>query len=656
MKGFKIHSFIDSEMSYAESVTKRLRVMLDVVNTGLTAESPTADAPPDSMKIQLRTHQQAVLRGMEIKEQQLLKGCDISGQRLYGDYGVLGDSVGVGKSYMVLGHIARVMREAIPPLVYRTTVHKSSTTHLFSIKTDIFSDLSEAGCLIVVPHTLFRQWADYIKHTHLKSVLIDKAKVMDTGDEQAYLKRVMEAEVVLISNTLYKRFSVWQRDNNIHWKRAFFDEADTIHMIQGYPKPVARFTWFITASWSNILFANETIILPQWILDSTVFNNESPYSVLAPHFTSLMGSSHGAPYRYMRYTMQSYNYFREVLDTNHPLRGHIVLRCDDAYIQESISLPPLYRQQILCRTTLSQQIIGDSVSQEIQNLLHAGDVAGALEGLGIKSEDTTNLIEGVTKTLQKELVRLNQTLAFKASIEYATAASKATALQSLQDKIKHVEDQIAAIRSRIEGFKSQLCPICYDEPGEPTVTPCCSQIFCGQCIISCLVRSKVCPMCRETIHPNRLKKIGGGNQIVEANAEPVDEPDKKPDALLRIIRANPAGRFLVFSRYDNPFTSIEKSMEEDGLTVKQLKGNKDVIASTLNAFEKGKIRCLLLNAGYAGAGLNITAATHVILLHAMKSEEEKQILGRAYRMGRKGPLHFIKLLHADEMQGGALTP
>jgi superfamily II DNA/RNA helicase len=155
-------------------------------------------------------------------------------------------------------------------------------------------------------------------------------------------------------------------------------------------------------------------------------------------------------------------------------------------------------------------------------------------------------------------------------------------------------------------------------------------------------------MCRQPIHPSKLTRLGSTNQIVSAKPE---EPqlEKKSDALLRIIRDSPEGRLLVFSRYDNPFSSIEKAMSDDGLTVKQLKGNKDVIAATLNAFDKGKFRCLLLNAGYAGAGLNITAATHVILLHAMTSEEEKQILGRAYRMGRKGPLQFIKLLHADEM-------
>jgi SNF2 family DNA or RNA helicase len=116
-----------------------------------------------------------------------------------------------------------------------------------------------------------------------------------------------------------------------------------------------------------------------------------------------------------------------------------------------------------------------------------------------------------------------------------------------------------------------------------------------------------------------------------------------------LFKENPEGRFLVFSRYDNPFTAMESSIESLGVKVKQLKGNKDAIAATLRAFQTGDLRCLLLNSHYAGAGLNITAATHVVLFHAMTHEEEKQILGRAYRMGRTEPLHFIRLLHSDEM-------
>jgi SNF2 family DNA or RNA helicase len=83
--------------------------------------------------------------------------------------------------------------------------------------------------------------------------------------------------------------------------------------------------------------------------------------------------------------------------------------------------------------------------------------------------------------------------------------------------------------------------------------------------------------------------------------------------------------------------------------VKQVQGNKDVISNTIKSFDKGETRVLLLNSIMAGAGLNITAATHVILLHAMNHEEEKQILGRAYRIGRTSPLSMIRLLHPDEL-------
>jgi SNF2 family DNA or RNA helicase len=86
------------------------------------------------------------------------------------------------------------------------------------------------------------------------------------------------------------------------------------------------------------------------------------------------------------------------------------------------------------------------------------------------------------------------------------------------------------------------------------------------------------------------------------------------------------------------------------IAVKQVRGNKDVIASTLKGFQKGDTKVLLLNSIEAGAGLNITAATHIILLHAMTHEEEKQILGRAYRLGRSEPLEVIRLLHPDELQ------
>ena len=138
------------------------------------------------------------------------------------------------------------------------------------------------------------------------------------------------------------------------------------------------------------------------------------------------------------------------------------------------------------------------------------------------------------------------------------------------------------------------------------------------------------------------------NELIDPNAGP--QPLKKTEQLLELLQQKPNGKFLVFSRYDNPFLQLTTEIEGLNISVKQVKGNKDVIAATLKSFEAGKTKVLLLNSIEAGAGMNITAASDVILLHAMTHEEEKQILGRAYRMGRKEPLSVVRLLHPDELQ------
>ena len=642
--------YMNTEMTSYTTLQNRkvFTTMADVYTNSLTTDSPRVDVAVDSLKVNLRSHQQAVLAAMENKEQQLLKGLDCSGEILYSSYGILGDSVGVGKSLMVMGHIARL--KTIPPLESSYSMGRNSTDKVFSLKHNYFTDLSEANCLVIVPHTLFRQWADYIKkQSNLKGLLLDKKNSLKTD---TFLQDVMASDVVLVSNTLYKEFSVWQRDNDIRWKRVFVDEADTIHMVNGYPKPEARFTWFITASWMNILFSNETLYIHKTSLHTNVFGDNAPYSFLKPHFDEMYRSTR--PYDYIRYNMTSYNFFRDLVNHDHILRGNLVIRCNDTFIQESISLPPLTRINILCRIPITQRIVSQAIPADIQQLLHGGDVTGAIQALGVKAEDTTSLIDAVTKNLQKELIRLKATYEFKAALEYATPQSKETALSSLATKMKEKEEAIKNIQERIDGFKDEMCPICYDDPAEPIITPCCSRIFCGKCILLCYTRNPTCALCRTPFQLKDLTKVVSNKEetvIVDSNTgtNPEDMLEKKPETLMRLFRDNPEGRFLVFSRYDNPFTAMETAIEGVGVNVKQLKGNKDAIASTLRAFQSGDIRCLLLNSHYAGSGLNITAATHVVLLHAMTHEEEKQILGRAYRMGRTGPLQFIRLLHSDEM-------
>ena len=85
-------------MSYYTTQGLRVfNVMADTYRTSLSMEAPCTDVPSNSLKVTLRSHQQAALYAMEAKERDLLGGMDCSGETLYSSYGILGDSVGVGK-------------------------------------------------------------------------------------------------------------------------------------------------------------------------------------------------------------------------------------------------------------------------------------------------------------------------------------------------------------------------------------------------------------------------------------------------------------------------------------------------------------------------------------------------------------------------------
>jgi SNF2 family DNA or RNA helicase len=122
----------------------------------------------------------------------------------------------------------------------------------------------------------------------------------------------------------------------------------------------------------------------------------------------------------------------------------------------------------------------------------------------------------------------------------------------------------------------------------------------------------------------------------------------KQRQLIKFLKEHPEARVLVFSRYENPFVNLEADCDSEGITYHTLRGNKDAIAATIRAFEKGEKRVLFLPTQSAGAGLNLVTATHIVMLHAMTPEEEKQVVGRAYRLGRTIPLNVVRLLHEGE--------
>lgn len=636
-------------MAY-EPVLKSVQCLNDAYIYSLRSNAETVEQPRE-IRVPLRTHQKAVLCELEKREQMLSRGMDLSGANVYSRFGFLGDGVGVGKSLMILGHIARL--KYIPRISNIPVLNTHSTPQIYSLHEDMKDKhLTEIGCLIIVPHTLYRQWQTYIKdQTTLKFLGVQTKKNLEDEQIQAKLR---DAEVVLVSNTLYGNVEEIVERQNFIWKRVFYDEADTLHIPSTRLLAKTRFSWLVSASWSNMMFPNQSLYITNQTLNELVTRHTQSMNI-QPELVSMLrnalqSSSHGN-YSYIRFYFVSTLYFRDFVCSHNPYRGRLVVRCSEEFVKESIQLPPITIRNIQCRQSVLQRVIAHAIPANVQGLLHAGDIAGALTELGVKTEEPISLIQAVTENRNKELDRLRKTYDFKASLEYSTPQAKETALKNLKDRIGSLEEQIKQLKERIENYKNEVCPICFDEPQTPTLTPCCSRIFCAGCILTSLTRQAACPLCRATISASGLRNVATEPMAKNELIDPTEGPQalKKTEQLLELLKQKPEGRFLVFSRYDNPFLQLTTEIESLNITVKQVKGNKDVIASTLKSFETGKTKVLLLNSIEAGAGMNITAASDVILLHAMTHEEEKQILGRAYRLGRKDPLFVTRLLHQEEL-------
>jgi len=628
-------------MNSIRAIRQHLEMFQQTFSNSLTELSPHTEQPPH-ITTPLRIHQLAALHEMRQKEHSFQTGYQIpnSQETLFSKYAILGDNVGVGKTLTVLSHISQMATYPLTPAANTplSNLSPTSTSACFSIKPSVPTE-NLFDSLVVVPHTIYRQWQDSIQtQTTLK---VHFLKTQRDLDKDSLVTNIRAAHLTLISNTLLPSFISSLKGRRIEsptWRRIFYDETDTIKITSSFEPPQANMSWFVTATFPNLLFANtyyhSFIIrqLPQEYIDT-----------LSPELQDILNTAITNHPTVSFFKTNSLTFLQPFLKSQHPLRGHLVIRSTNEFIKKSIQLPTLHQQIIRCQTPLTHHVLESAIPPEAEAMLHAGDIQGALQSLGIPQHTPLTIVEAVSDLRKKELERLKRLLAFKQEENYANPQIKEQAIKNLTDKITRLEAQIQGIIQRLEQASKEVCAICFDTPTNTVLTPCCSKLFCATCILQWMIRTPACALCRAQIHPNELKSIG------DVQITPAEKPalPKKLEALLQIFQSDPEGRFLVFSRFDNPLINIQETITES-YPSQTLQGNKDTIARQIDDFESGRIKILLLNSSSASAGLNLPSATHVILLHKMGNEEEKQILGRAYRLGRSKPLQFIKLLHQKE--------
>ncbi len=642
--------------SYNSSSFIELAVINEIYRNSLDEYSPQYTSDISCIKKQLFIHQSVLLKGMIDKEDSFRRGLQLGEhETFWSQYAFLSDSVGSGKTLVVLAYIAYLRNKQ---LYNKQSIHYSSTSLLHSIHNN--NNYSKKGKLIVIPHTLYRQWEDSIKNDTTLNVLF--CKNISILKKENLDELILKSDAVLVTNTLYQQLQDYVISKKIGWSHIFVDEADSIHF------PATRtsfdkngdFIWLITATWATFLINS----LPYFFINRHIVsgNPENPSilmrNLLAPYLDKDFLQIISGQFQDIGYQqIHSKNFFAKFI-TDHPQRHNLVLRCRDDFRKISMKLPSILTEIIRCRPSIAQRIVNDFLKPNVQMLLHVGDITGALSALGVEKQSESDLITAITDNQQKELLRLKATYDFKQTVEYATSHAKETALLHLQTKINSLEDQIKSFKERLT---EAVCPICYDETAsksETIIVPCCKQIYCGECILKTLSSQGQCAMCRQQLTATDLHRLGqAGQPPVQQAGSPAQYQLSKQETLLKILEDNPTGKMLVFSHYENPFYNIQQEIQQKNITVAIVQGNKDVIHSILEKFRRGDIRVLLMSNHALYAGLNLQEASHIIFYHGrMSSGEETQIIGRAQRIGRKTSLKVIKLLHPNEENGDIIIP
>jgi hypothetical protein len=657
----------------------------------------------NQIKVKLYNHQ------LETVDKMLsIENGECNDDGIYTSFGILADPVGSGKTLEVLSLIAakpslalnkskningnnkklvvtdRIIYEVSTPYNQDTEfVLKNSICSNIYGKNNFLSSISYSYYatnakkpetwtfelidtnIIIVPHNVISHWRTTMeKQTNINGHIISK-----TNDLPKHIKDLNIYNVVIISFPRLKDFidtymkNMYDDDKHYYVNRFIVDEAhtykgrfsyywtETKHRFVGFFKINSIFIWWISSSYAS-LFTNNSCI-----------NTITPLSMI-------------------------YN------DCGVNILYKITVKHSADDIQESIKLPPKYYYKILSELCQMWQTVISNfrsiLTTDALAAINANDYDEAINRLGIEEIAPENLLDAMTQKMQDEIDNMYVMLDAKNKMKYKSEAYKNKTIQQLKEDIAEKEFKLKNIIKAIK--EGEDCPICYCEPDEDNkvLLQCCYKKVCLECLVTYFTQKFECPSCANaspkyvSIGKHKLKnkisiekdndekdddsnfsfdtkkellkwiptnKKVKASKILEEMSNKNKTKDEHFDLLCQfLILAKEEPSLLVFSSYDGTFNSCKLILKKHNMESKEIKGTPDQINKMVNEYDNKNLNCLLLNSKHMGFGMNLQVTTDIVIMHKMNSEMENQVIGRAYRIGKKTPLRiwYIYLPSEDD--------
>ena len=598
-------------------------------NYNILTENDKQITQPKYIKVELMSHQKTMIQKMlEIEESGKIDidsnikfaiDIPIKSFSINTNFAVLGDKVGSGKTLMITSLLSIRKKIKDRDIEYGINPY-------YSLKLKSNSMILDTN-LIIVPHKLIPQWHENFEKnvTNIKVLTITTNKDIDSlvktivvNDknikeeycffqyEEIISERVNCYDVILIGETMYRRF--YRACEKFKFNRIIIDEADSIKL----PKDLCcqfNFMWLVTGTPSGLFYTSN-------------------------HFIAKL--------------------FKNNYHLNSKLNDCFIFKNDEKFIEQSIILPNPKRLKIKCITPKELNIIKDVIPSSILQMINAGNSEQAIKALNCNVDTNENILQVVTKNIFDSIKNKE--------LEYESETKKVYPFgqqKEHESKIKFIENQIFKLQEKYNDIKKKIydlndshCPVCMGEFTSPVITECCKSCFCFDCLAISLgeLKTNKCPNCRQTITQSTIHVITDNKEEL---IDQIDQTKKyelkdKLDVLVDLIQMKPDGTFMVFANWAETFVKIEQKLKELGITYHILKGQASIVKKNIDDFRDKKVRVLMLNAEFFGAGMNLQMTTDLVMFHRFKHEMEEQIIGRAQRLGRTTSLNVYYLLHENE--------
>jgi hypothetical protein len=648
----------------------------------ITVLSPDSEKciQPNEVKVPLKYHQLSLINYCKLVENSVEKPFIHNDTNSNGHYkfelssksGIIGDIVGSGKTLSILGLISSTIEKKINNNPFENKDQYSANFRIKCVERPIIESSEVNTTLVVVPHTIFKQWDKTIaEQTTLKYMAINNSKSLkkfeDFRNEAMNIEELEDNmsvysstnqkwdgneleqyDVILVSSTFYGKMMNIISYDKIKVKRIIFDEADSIK-IQGSYLLKNSFVWYVTSTFGTLLNPSG---IRMWCNSQGEISNYYSYS---NGFTQRVVLNGIASRGFIRNSLDSLSY----IDKRY--LKYFVVKNQDDYVSNAFNLIPPNEQIIKCKMPLSLRVLSHAASAEILSFINAGDIQGAVESLDCDKVSETGLINAVTKDLSDRLENKQIEFEMKSKMNWSSETVKKDALEKIQFKIKEINQKIQNIKEKLDD--SSHCNICFDtEMTCPTVTPCCNTKFCFECITKWLAgnggqANYSCPFCRAKITPSNLIVIDNTAGSKGTEKESLEDELDKLETLKKILeerfedKSTPM-KVLIFSEYYRAFDKMTEVLDGIGIKYSKIQGTTNTVNKKIREYktnESDGIDCLLLNAEYCASGLNLENTTDIIITHKMSNEKTAQIIGRGQRPGRSGQLNVWKLYYETEM-------